>query len=110
MSGAEQYKTDVISIIVPIYNAEEYLERCIESIKKQTYQKWELILVDDGSTDCSLQLCEKIALKDTRIRVIHIENLGVSMARNRGIEEAKGEYISFIDADDWVDMRFLRMM
>ncbi len=110
MSGEEQYKTDVISIIVPIYNAEEYLERCIESIKKQTYQKWELILVDDGSTDCSLQLCEKIALKDTRIRVIHIENLGVSMARNRGIEEARGEYISFVDADDWVDTKFLEIL
>ena len=89
-----------ISIIIPIYNTEMYLTRCIESVETQTFKEWELILIDDGSTDDSLQLCEKFAQKDNRIRVIHTENLGVSMARNLGINEANGKCITFIDDDD----------
>ena len=99
-----------ISIIIPIYNTEMYLTRCIESVETQTFKEWELILIDDGSTDDSLQLCEKFAQKDNRIRVIHTENLGVSMARNLGINEANGKCITFIDADDWVDTAFLEIL
>lgn len=91
-----------ISIIVPVYNAAVYLDRCIESIERQTFQDWELILIDDGSTDQSISICEIHAQRDKRIRVIHTENTGVSAARNRGIDEAEGEYLTFVDADDWV--------
>lgn len=93
----------MISIIVPVFNSEKYLEKCISSVLKQTVTDWELILVDDGSTDDSSKLCYKFSQKDSRIRVIHKMNAGVSSARNRGLDEAVGEYIMFIDADDWID-------
>lgn len=89
-----------ISIIVPVYNSEKYLCGCIESVLSQTYRDFELILVDDGSSDSSGQICDAYANKDVRIHVIHKENGGVSSARNRGIKEALGEYIMFIDSDD----------
>lgn len=96
-----------ISIIIPVFNAESYIERCINSILIQTYQNWELILVNDGSTDTSLQLCKKYHNIDNRIIVIDKVNEGVSKARNLGIKIAKGEYITFIDADDYVEKDFL---
>ena len=92
-----------ISIIVPVYNVEAYLERCVESILKQTYTNLEILLVNDGSTDKSGELCDKLALRDHRIRVIHKENGGLSDARNRGIDEASSNLIGFIDSDNYID-------
>lgn len=95
-----------ISAIVPVYNAEKYLTKCIDSILTQTYDNFELILIDDGSTDRSGEICDRYAETDERITVIHKENGGVSAARNTGIDIAKGEYITFIDSDDYIDTDF----
>lgn len=92
-----------ISIIVPIYNVEKYLARCIDSILIQTFEDFELILVNDGSTDNSGKICEEYKCRDKRIKVIHKENKGVSSARNTGIKNSLGEYIYFIDPDDWIE-------
>ena len=91
----------MISIIIPIYNVEDYLNKCIDSIIYQTYSDWELILVDDGSFDSSPAICDSYATCDSRIKVIHKINEGVSKARNIGIEIAQGEYIVFCDAVVW---------
>ncbi len=93
---------DLISVIVPVYNVEEYLDRCVESIVNQTYKNLEIILVNDGSTDNSGEKCDEWLKKDNRIKVIHKQNGGVSSARNVGLEDAKGKYITFIDSDDYV--------
>lgn len=93
----------LISIIVPVYNVEKYLGKCIESILAQTYKNIEVILVDDGAKDKSGEICDEYAKKDDRIRVIHKENGGQSDARNVGIKAAEGEYLGFIDADDYID-------
>ena len=92
-----------ISIIVPVYNVEQYLERCVESLINQTYKNIEIILVDDGATDNSGQLCDELAQRDPRIVVYHKENGGLSDARNYGIDKASGDYIGFIDSDDFID-------
>ena len=92
-----------ISVIVPVYNVEAYLEKCVESILKQTYTNLEILLVNDGSIDKSGELCDQLARKDQRIRVIHKENGGLSDARNRGIDEASSDLIGFIDSDDYID-------
>ena len=92
-----------ISIIIPVYNAEKYLRKCIESVIAQTYKDWEAILVNDGSKDSSLAICQEYADKEERIRVIDKENGGVSSARNRGLAVARGEWITFMDSDDWLD-------
>ncbi|MDD6826546.1 MAG: glycosyltransferase family 2 protein [Oscillospiraceae bacterium] len=89
-----------ISVSIPVYNAEKYISECIESIINQSFNDWELILVDDGSTDLSGKICKQYALNDSRIRYIYQNNTGQSSARNRGIDESKGEYIMFMDADD----------
>ena len=91
-----------ISVIVPVYNAEKYLHRCIDSILAQTFTDFELLLIDDGSKDKSGEICDEYAKKDKRIRVFHKENKGVSSARNVGLDNAKGEFITFCDSDDWV--------
>lgn len=93
----------LVSVIVPIYNIVEWLPRCVNSIRKQTYRNLEIILVDDGSTDNSGAMAEKFALEDKRVRVFHKENGGVSSARNLGIEKARGEYIGFVDSDDYIE-------
>ena len=93
----------LISVIVPVYNIKDYLERCVRSIMKQTYQHLEIILVDDGASDGSGEICERLAKEDERIRVFHKENGGSSSARNLGIREAKGEYLGFIDSDDYIE-------
>lgn len=94
---------DLVSIIVPIYNTEKYLKDCIKSVQVQTYSNWELILIDDGSKDNSLQICEEFAHEDNRIKVFHQENAGVSRARNLGLNKSTGIWISFLDSDDLLD-------
>ena len=100
----------LISVIVPVYKVEQYLDRCVKSIVNQTYKNLEIILIDDGSPDNSPAICDEWAKKDDRIKVIHKENGGVSRARNLGMELAKGEYISFIDSDDWVHPDFIKIL
>lgn len=97
-----------ISIIVPVYNTEKYLHRCIDSILAQTYTDFELLLIDDGSKDNSGKICDEYAQKDARVRVFHKENGGVSSARNLGLDQAKGEWITFVDSDDWVNTCYLK--
>ena len=99
-----------VSVIVPVYKVERYLPRCIESILAQTYTNFELILVDDGTPDRSGIICDRYAEKDSRIKVIHKENGGVSSARNAGIDIAQGEWITFIDSDDWVSTKYLEVL
>lgn len=96
-----------ISVIVPIYNVEKYLGKCLNSILEQTFTDYELILVDDGSTDSSGDMADEYALKDDRISVIHKKNGGLSDARNHGIDKANGEYVCFIDSDDWIEKTYL---
>lgn len=97
-----------ISIIVPVYNAERYLPRCIESILIQSHTEFELLLIDDGSKDGSGKICDEYAKKDSRIQVIHKENGGVSSARNVGIDKAQGDWVAFIDADDYVEPCYIQ--
>lgn len=101
---------DLISIVVPIYNVEQYLEKCINSIINQTYKNLEIILINDGSTDSSSTIIDKYKLIDSRIKVIHKENGGLSDARNRGIEIAAGKYITFIDSDDYVELDYVEYL
>ena len=98
----------LVSVIVPIYNVEKYLNKCIESIINQTYKNLEIILIDDGSTDKSGKICDRFAKKDNRIKVIHQKNAGVSSARNTGIDSADGLWIAFIDSDDWVEENYIK--
>lgn len=92
-----------VSIIIPVYNAEKHISKCIESLTNQTYKEIQIILINDGSTDKSGQICEAYAEKDNRIIVIHKENGGVSSARNIGLENSTGYYIMFVDSDDWIE-------
>ena len=94
--------TPMVSMIVPVYNSEKTLSRCIVSILNQTYRDFELILLNDGSTDTSGEICDAYAKRDSRVRVVHKENTGVSDTRNRGIDLARGEYLQFLDSDDWI--------
>ena len=89
-----------VSIIVPVYNAEKTIERCVSSILNQTYKDFELLLLDDGSTDDSGRICDEYAKRDTRVRVCHKANSGVSDTRNQGIDMAEGEYLQFVDSED----------
>ena len=93
---------ELISVIIPIYNVEAYLDECVQSILSQTHKQLEIILVDDGSPDGCPAMCDAWAEKDSRIRVIHKENGGLSDARNVGIDAATGDYIAFVDSDDWI--------
>ncbi len=99
-----------ISIITPVYNVEKYIHRCIDSILSQTFSDFELILVDDGSPDASGAICEEYAVKDDRIVVLHQQNRGQAAARNRALDVARGEYIAFVDSDDWVHPQFLEVL
>ena len=91
-----------ISIIIPVYNVEEYLERCLQSVISQNYSDIEILLIDDGSTDRSPQICDSFAMKDNRVEVTHTMNNGVSVARNIGVKKAKGDYLMFVDSDDYL--------
>lgn len=104
MSQTNNEEYNLISVIVPVYNVEAYLDRCVESLVNQTYKNLEILLVDDGSTDSSGALCDRWALRDTRIRVIHKPNGGLSDARNTGLRAAAGELLLFIDSDDLVNV------
>lgn len=101
---------NVISVILPVYNGEDRVSNCIESIITQTYKQFELIIINDGSSDLTLDIVNKFAEKDNRIKIISIENSGVSYARNKGLEKATGDYITFIDADDFYNNNFLERM
>lgn len=94
---------NMISVIVPVYNVECYLRKCVDSILNQTFKNLEIILINDGSTDSSGSICDEYAQKDSRIKVIHKENGGLSSARNAGLDIAQGEFIAFVDSDDWID-------
>ena len=97
----------MISIVIPVYNVEKYLPQCLDSVLSQIYTNYEVILVDDGSPDRSGAICDAYAQKDSLFRVIHQNNAGVSVARNNGIEQAAGEWVTFIDSDDWVEPHYL---
>ena len=101
---------DKISVIVPVYNVEKYLDKCVESIVNQTYENLEIILVDDGSTDNCPQMCDDWAERDSRIIVIHKENGGVSSTRNAGLDCATGQYIGFVDADDYIELNMYEIL
>ena len=99
-----------LSIIVPVYKVEKYIHKCVDSILNQTFTDYELILVDDGSPDNCGKICDEYAKKDSRVKVIHKKNGGQSSARNKGLDHAKGNYISFIDSDDDIFLFSLRLM
>ena len=101
---------ELISVIVPVYNVAPYLDRCVKSIVEQTYKNLEIILIDDGSTDASGDMCDIWAKKDSRIQVIHKPNGGQSEARNMGIDHSTGDYLSFADPDDWLDTSMLETL
>lgn len=101
---------DLVTIVVPVYNVQNYLARCIESLINQTYKNIEILLIDDGSNDDSAIICDEYQEKDERISVYHKENGGLSSARNYGIERAHGTYIAFIDSDDWIENRFVERL
>lgn len=103
-------REDLISVIVPVYNMEQYLERCVNSIVDQTYRNLEIILVDDGSTDRSPRMCDEYAAKDGRIKVVHKVNGGLSDARNAGLQVATGTYIGYVDSDDWIEPQMYQRM
>ena len=100
----------MVSVIIPVYNVEKYLEECVDSVLAQTYTDWEAILVDDGATDSSGRMCDAYAAKDPRIRVIHRENGGLSAARNTGLKAARGEYVYFLDSDDYIEPDTLALL
>lgn len=102
--------TPLISIIVPVYNTEKYLSNCIESLLRQTYTNLEIWLIDDGSTDRSLEICKQYASTDTRLKICHQENQGVGAARNSGMKCAHGDYICFVDSDDYVDNHYIEIL
>ena len=101
---------DLISIIVPIYNAEKYIDDCIKSILNQTYSRFELILIDDGSSDRSLEICNNWKRKDERIHVYSQKNGGASAARNFGLKVMQGDYVVFVDSDDWVSPKYIEFL
>lgn len=104
------YKDTLVSVIIPVYNVEDCISKCLKSVIEQTYKKLEIIVIDDGSIDNSLEIIKTFSEKDHRINIIHEENMGVAHARNVGIKSAKGDYISFVDADDWIDPNMIEKM
>ena len=101
---------DLISIVIPVYNVQDYLNKCLDSVLNQTYNNIEIILVDDGSTDKSGEICDKYNEKDNRIQVIHKQNGGLSDARNVGIKNARGKYITFVDSDDYLELDYIEYL
>lgn len=101
---------ELISVIVPVYNTEKYLVECVESLRKQTYSNIEIILVDDGSTDASIEICDEFAEKDSRVKVFHKKNEGVAVARNFGIQQSNGQYVVIVDSDDVAVDRMIEVL
>ena len=101
---------NLVSIIVPVYNTEKYLSKCLDSLIKQTYKNLEIILIDDSSTDNSIAICKDYQKKDERIKIYQKENGGPASARNYGLEKARGEYILFIDSDDYIDIKAVSLL
>jgi len=99
-----------ISVIIPVYNVEKYIEKCINSVLAQTFTNFECILINDGSLDNSGKICDEYAIKDERIKIVHQKNGGVSSARNAGLDVALGEWVTFVDSDDWVEQNYLELM
>ncbi len=110
MNSTPTTATPLISIIIPVYNVEAYLRECVDSVLAQTYSDLEIILVDDGSTDGSAAICDEYATRDPRVRVIHKANGGLSDARNVGLDAATGDYIGFVDSDDWCEQRMFELL
>lgn len=108
--ATDEDKAPKISVIVPVYNVEKYLRQCLDSILAQTFTDFELLLIDDGSPDTSGTICDEYAALDSRVRVFHKENGGVSAARNVGLDNARGEYVTFSDSDDWMETNWLQCM
>lgn len=100
----------MISVIIPVYNAEKYIDRCINSILAQTYNDWELFLIDDGSQDSSLKIIKEYEQKDSRITVVHQENKGAGAARNKGLDVVSGEYVVFVDSDDYIEQQYFEIL
>ena len=100
----------LVSVIIPVYNVRTYLPQCLESVINQSYRNLEILIIDDGSTDGSGRICDQYARKDERIRVFHTENRGLASARNPGLEQIHGEYISFLDSDDWMELHAIETM
>ena len=100
----------LITVVIPVYNMEKYLSKCIESVINQSYDNIEIIIINDGSTDSSLEIIKGYALDDNRIKVITTNNQGLSAARNRGIIEGRGKYIAFIDADDYISKEYISIL
>ena len=109
-STNESKQKPLVSVIVPIYNVEQYLRRCIDSVLAQTYTNYELILVDDGSPDACGKICDEYAARNPKIKVIHQKNQGLSAARNNAVPKSNGEYITFIDSDDFVSKDYLQYL
>ncbi len=101
---------ELVSVIIPVYNAEAYLNRCLESVVEQSYSELEILLIDDGSTDASGLMCEQWAERDARILAVHQENAGVASARNKGLELCRGEWIVFVDSDDYIHKEYVRQL
>ena len=101
---------ELVTVIVPIYNVKNYLKQCLDSIINQTYSKLEIILVDDGSTDGCASICDEYAKADNRVHVIHKKNAGLGMARNSGLEIANGEFVVYVDSDDWLEKNMVEKM
>lgn len=110
ISGKKDMDQNVISVIVPVYNTERYIKTCLESIRDQTWKSLEVWMVDDGSTDGSGRICDEFAETDQRFHVIHQMNSGVSSARNQGIQHAKGQFVCFVDSDDWLEPDYLMQL
>ena len=106
----KQMKNIKVSVIVPVYKSEVYLERCVDSLLAQTFRDFEILLIDDGSPDRSGEICDMYTRKDDRVRVFHQKNSGVSMARQKGLDEARGEYVIHADPDDWVEPDMLEQL
>ena len=101
---------DLVSVIIPVYNVRDYLERCLKSVLSQTYENLEVIVVDNGSTDGSGEICDSFASEDSRVKVIHLENPDVSWARNAGLDSASGDWIMFVDSDDFIHRQAVELL
>lgn len=109
-SAAGMAAEPLVSVVIPVYNVSRYLPECLESVMRQTYRNLDIVVIDDGSTDGGGKICDRFARKDVRIRVFHTENRGLSAARNHGIVNARGDYVAFVDSDDWIEANMIETL